>query len=90
MIDTNEFAQRYREQLMDISAQAQGVSRVEALRRYHTDATYHATIEAIVMAALHVLRGMDEGPQGPDPLREAFDQEVGNHLLGWEPREPKH
>jgi hypothetical protein len=42
-----------------------------------------------VMAAVHVLRGMDSKPDGIDPLREIFDEEVSSHLLGWEPQEPK-
>jgi methylmalonyl-CoA mutase N-terminal domain/subunit len=59
------------------------VDLIEATRRYHTDAKYHASVDTIVMAAVQVLQDLPT-TRGRDPLQEAFHEEVANHLLGWD------
>jgi hypothetical protein len=83
MIDIQEFGRRYREKLMDIAAESRGVHRIEAVRKYHTDAGFHAMIDTLAQTAIQVITDMEQIGGSPfDRNREEFQSEAAG-LLGW-------
>ena len=83
MIDFAEFYDRLRDRLLALAAESQGVLTIEAERRYHTDAKFHAQVDLICLAAVQVLQTMGENrPEVPVEYTEAFKKEVSD-LLGW-------
>lgn len=62
MIDLHEFGRRLTDRLLTIASENRGENRVEAVRRYHTDATFHAMVDTIVLSACDVVRDMEEMP----------------------------
>jgi hypothetical protein len=81
MIDTNDFGRRFADRLFDISAENQGISRIEVVRRYHTDSKYKGMVDAIVWAATTVIQSIEQ--DGWDPLgslQETFQHEVSGLL----------
>ena len=83
MIDLHDFGRRFADKLMTISAENQGVGRIEAVRRYNTDPKFKAMVDTIVMAATETVRSMEETQSGWDPLQQAFNEEA-SQLLGWD------
>lgn len=83
MIDIGDFGRRFKDKLLTISAENQGVGRIETVRRYNTDPKYHAMVDAIVLSAIAAVREIEAGAStGIDAaLQEAFDQEAQG-LLG--------
>jgi len=88
MIDVHDFGRKLADKLLTISAENQGVSRIEAVRRYHTDARFKGTVDAIVMAAVSTIHEM-EHVDGWDPLQTAFNEEASG-LLGWQSPGSRH
>lgn len=87
VIDATEFHRRLRDRLLDMTAEHQGVLRIEAVRRYHTDARFHAQMDLICATALQVLQELQSGIQEagvPEEYTEAFRMET-QKLLGWGP-----
>jgi hypothetical protein len=62
MIDLHEFARRMTDRLLTIAAENRGENRIEAVRKYHNDPTFHAMVDTIVGAACDVVRSMEEVP----------------------------
>jgi hypothetical protein len=62
MIDLHEFGRRLTDRLLTIAAENRGENRIESVRRYHTDATFHAMVDTIVLTACAVVRDMEEVP----------------------------
>jgi hypothetical protein len=84
MIDIHEFGRRFTDRLLTISAENQGVGRIEAVRKYNTDPKFHAMVDTIVQAAVSVVREIEEMPvdHRTEALRGAFNEEAAG-LLGW-------
>jgi len=84
MIDLHEFARRMTDKLMTLAGEAKGVSRIEAVRRYHTDPTFHAQVDTIVGIAVDVVQEMEQVPvnERSQYLEGLFGEEAAG-LLGW-------
>jgi hypothetical protein len=84
MIDLHEFARRMTDKLMTLAGEAKGVSRIEAVRKYHTDPTFHAQVDMIVGLAVDVLQEMEQVPtdERAKYLEGLFGEEASS-LLGW-------
>jgi len=90
MIDIHEFGRQFTDKLLTISAENQGVGRIEAVRKYHSDPKFKTMVDTIVLAAVQTVSDMEGIIAGRDPLREAFDAEAAQ-LLGWDqPGSPRH
>lgn len=76
------FAQRYTDALITLVAESKGVSRIEAIRQYETNAQFHTMVDMLVHTACRVIQTMDVQEAAP-AYREAFSAEVAD-LLGWE------
>ena len=83
MVDTNAFAKRFTESLLHVAAEHNGVGDVEAYRRYQTDATFHAQIDAIVLLAVQAIHGTEQTTI--DYAAPFWDE--ANSLLGWNKQE---
>lgn len=62
MIDLHEFGRRMTDRLLTIASENRDENRIESVRRYHTDPTFHAMVDTIVLAACDVVRDMEEVP----------------------------
>lgn len=81
MTDTQAFIKRFTESLLHVAAEHNGVGDVEAFRRYQTDATFHAQIDAIVLLAVQALTKVDQ-VDAVEQFQQPFWDEA-NTLLGW-------
>jgi hypothetical protein len=82
MIDVQEFGLRFKDRLITIAAESRGVSRLEAVRKYNTDATFHAMVDTITLAACQVLNTMDV-VEVEAAYQDEFNTEAAR-LLGWD------
>lgn len=82
MIDLHEFGRRLTDRLLTIASENRGENRVESVRRYHTDPTFHAMVDTIVLAACDVVRDMEQMPvdERMKALRETFQSEADGLL----------
>jgi hypothetical protein len=76
MTSQNQFAQRFREALIRISAENRGLPEYEAYRLYQTDATFHAMVETIVLTAVQCLEDAEPDERKAD-LQRHFEEGAG-------------
>lgn len=81
MTDTQAFIKRFTTSLLHVAAEHNGVGDVEAYRRYQTDATFHAQIDAIVLLAVQALQDQDHAEMVEQYKQPFWDE--ANSLLGW-------
>lgn len=84
MIDLHEFARRMTDKLMTLAGEAKGVSRIEAVRRYHSDPTFHAQVDTIVGLAVECVQEIEQVPvdERSKYLEGLFGEEASS-MLGW-------